>query len=62
MKKRINVILEESIFDYLDQMANERGLSRSALLSVLIWNEANNPYEDFYNTNTLEVHRASRTY
>lgn len=40
MKKRVNFTIEEHVLDKLDQMAKERGIDRSTMISVLIYDSA----------------------
>lgn len=41
MKKRFNVSMSEFLLDELDYMASKKGMSRSALLAMLVSNEWN---------------------
>lgn len=41
MKKRINVTLEEHILKTVDRLARERGIDRSTMISILIYDSAN---------------------
>lgn len=41
MKKRINVTLEEHILHTVDRLAKERGIDRSTMISILIYDSAN---------------------
>ena len=41
MKKRINFTIEESVLNKLDQMAKDRGIDRSTMISVLIYDSYN---------------------
>lgn len=41
MKKRVNVTLEEHILQTVDRLAKERGIDRSTMISVLIYDSAN---------------------
>lgn len=38
MKKRLTITLSESVFENLEKMAKEMGLSKSALISVALEN------------------------
>lgn len=41
MKKRVNVTLEEHIVQTVDMLAKERGIDRSTMISILIYDAAN---------------------
>lgn len=41
MKKRVNFTIEEHVLDNLDKMAKDRGIDRSTMISVLIYDFAN---------------------
>ena len=40
MKKRVNFTIEESVLAKLDKMAKDRGIDRSTMISVLIYDSA----------------------
>ena len=37
MKKRVNFTIEEHVLEKLDKMAKDRGIDRSTMISVLIY-------------------------
>lgn len=37
MKKRVNITMEESILSKLDKLAKDRGIDRSTMLSILVY-------------------------
>lgn len=37
MKKRINVTMEQWLVDTVDKMAKERGIDRSSMISILVY-------------------------
>ena len=37
MKKRINITMEEWLIDKVDKMAKDRGIDRSSMLSILVY-------------------------
>lgn len=37
MKKRVNMTIEESILKKLDQMAADRGIDRSTMVQILVY-------------------------
>lgn len=41
MKKRVNITVEEHVLRKLDEMAKERGIDRSTMISVLVFDSYN---------------------
>lgn len=41
MKKRVNFTIEERVLAKLDKMADDRGIDRSTMISVLIYDSYN---------------------
>ena len=37
MKKRVNITIEDHVLNKVDEMARERGIDRSTMISVLIY-------------------------
>ena len=40
MKKRVNITIEEKMLNTLDKMAEERGVDRSTMISILVYDSA----------------------
>lgn len=58
-KKRINFVIGEWILDELDYMAVQRGMSRSAFISMLVSNEFNRLTKEG-TINTVDVFRKDK--